>query len=128
MGSPVGNGLADYVHREIYVRYPADATDAGIIRLRRAVRRCLALANEEPWLDLDVAFTAAAYRGLQDGARTVRSDASLRGFLSDAQIEAAAEAVAEQDCRDGPRSDYGKILAAAFRETAMRPSNEKRKK
>lgn len=119
--------LRTYIESEILPLYLGFDGAHGPEHVRAVIDRCLALA-EIYGLDLDMAYTAAAYHdtGLSEGrerhhlvsGRIIRNDRSLRNWFSEEQIETIAQAAEDHRASADrePRSIYGRILAEADRQ------------
>ena len=119
--------LRTYIESEILPLYLGFDGAHVPEHVRAVIDRCLALA-EIYGLDLDMAYTAAAYHdtGLSEGrerhhlvsGRIIRNDRSLRNWFSEEQIETIAQAAEDHRASADrePRSIYGRILAEADRQ------------
>lgn len=118
--------LKQYVETQIIPRY--DHFDAAHTRehVTMVIAQSLKLAAHYD-VDENVVYTAAAYHdtGMVDGREThhlasgriIRQDADLARWLSEEQIETAAQAAEDHraSSKSEPRSIYGRILAEADR-------------
>ncbi|MGN0187958.1 MAG: HD domain-containing protein [Candidatus Cryptobacteroides sp.] len=119
--------MRQYIKDNIIPRY--DDFDAAHRRdhVMNVINRSLELAQHYD-VDEDMVYAASAYHdtGLAvdrkthhlESGRIVRSDANLRQWFSQEQIETIAQAVEDHRASSGhePRSIYGKIVAEADRQ------------
>ena len=122
----VNPSLREYIEEHIIPRY--DEFDAGHRRdhVELVVEQSLMLAQYYD-VDVNMVYAIAAYHdtGLVEGRKRhhivsgeiVRSDAKLREWFDESQIELIAEAVTDHRASNDhePRSIYGKIVAEADR-------------
>ena len=118
--------LRAYVEAEIIPRYRAFDKAHQEDHVRLVIRQALEL-GEAAGADAELLYTAAAYHdtGLVEGRERhhlvsgdiIRSDARLREWFTDAEIELIAEAAEDHRASSdhAPRSLYGRIIAEADR-------------
>jgi uncharacterized protein len=123
----IDTALQDYVERHILPRYdhfdPAHRRDHALT----VIRNSLGLAGHYD-VDRNMVYAIAAYHdtGLTEGrerhhlvsGRIIRSDACLRQWFDERQINTMAEAAEDHRASSDhePRSIYGKIVAEADRD------------
>ncbi len=119
--------LEEYIYNDVLPRY--DAFDAAHHRdhALSVMERSLQIASHYPDVDRQVLWTAAAMHDLGlcesrethhlASGRIIRSDANLRQWFSEEQIEIIAQAAEDHRASAGrrPRSIYGCIVAEADR-------------
>jgi uncharacterized protein len=127
MHNTISPDLVDYIVQDILPRY--DHFDAAHQRnhAEEVIERSLALA-EHYEVDVNMVYAIAAYHdtGLAEGrerhhlvsGRIIRSDACLRQWFDERQINTMAEAAEDHRASSDhePRSIYGKIVAEADRD------------
>ena len=118
--------LRAYVEAEIIPRYRAFDKAHQEDHVRLVIRQALEL-GEAAGADAELLYTAAAYHdtGLVEGRERhhlvsgdiIRSDARLREWFTEAEIELIAEAAEDHRASSdhAPRSLYGRIIAEADR-------------
>lgn len=119
--------LQEYVEKEIIPRYTHFDKAHREAHVRQVIQQSMELAVHYP-VSINMVYAIAAYHdtGLTEGrdthhlvsGRIIRTDAQLRKWFREEEIETMAEAAEDHraSAKHEPRSIYGKIVAEADRQ------------
>lgn len=130
--SSVNPSLKEYVRENIFPQYESNDKAHGIIHIREVIRRAFAL-NETLKLNLDknMIYAIAACHDLgkfinheiheKIAADIFINDMNMKRFFSDEERMTIKEAIEDHRSSkdDMPRSDYGKLISSADRNTRI---------
>lgn len=124
--------LKTYIENNIFPQYSQNERAHGILHVREVIRRAFVL-NDAFHLQLnpDMIYATAAYHDIGKhidsdrheiiSAELFRKDINMRKYFSPEQINIIAEAIEDHRSSksDTPRSDYGKLISSADRNTRV---------
>lgn len=130
--SKVNPNLKTYIENNIFPQYSQNERAHGILHIREVIRRAFVL-NDAFHLRLnpDMIYATAAYHDIGKhidsdrheiiSAELFRKDINMRKYFSPEQINIIAEAIEDHRSSksDTPRSDYGKLISSADRNTRV---------
>lgn len=128
----VNPSLREYVRENVFSQYESNDKAHGIIHIREVIRRAFAL-NETLKLNLDknMIYAIAACHDLgkfinheiheKIAAGIFINDLNMKKFFSDEERTIIKEAIEDHRSskEDEPRSDYGKLISSADRNTRI---------
>ena len=128
----VDSNLKEYVSENIFPQYEKNDKGHGILHILEVIRRSFEL-NQNLSLELDknMIFAIAAYHDLgkyinsdiheKIAADIFIKDDNMKSFFTDEQRNIIKEAIEDHrsSLKDKPRSEYGKLISSADRNTRI---------
>lgn len=132
----INKELKDYIERYILPIYEKNDAGHNAEHIKYVIRRSLEFANQFKDINLDMVYTIAAFHDIahyidKDNHEVLSAiifyeDKKMKEFFSDEQRQIMKEAIEDhraslgkKDSEEEPRSDYGKIVSSADRQTSI---------
>lgn len=128
----VNQQLEKYIKEKIFPLYQENDLGHNIVHIKEVIRRCFVL-NQTFKLNLDenMMFAMASYHDLGKhldhehhhliAGKKFFDDSNMQQFFNDEQRKIIKEAIEDHRSskQDSPRSDYGKLISSADRNTSI---------
>lgn len=130
----VNEELKKYINKNIFPEYEKNESAHDINHIKYVIDRSMKFAEEVPEINIDMAYTIAAYHDIghhidaknheKVSAEILEHDKGLKKFFEDDQIKIMKEAVEDHRASSDhePRTIYGKIVSSADRNTDIESS------
>lgn len=130
----VNEELKKYINKNIFPEYEKNESAHDINHIKYVIDRSMKFAEEVPEINIDMAYTIAAYHDIghhidaknheKVSAEILEHDKGLKKFFADDQIKMMKEAVEDHRASSDhePRTIYGKIVSSADRNTDIESS------
>lgn len=130
----VNEELKKYINKNIFPEYEKNESAHDINHIKYVIDRSMKFAEEVPEINIDMAYTIAAYHDIghhidaknheKVSAEILEHDKGLKKFFADDQIKIMKEAVEDHRASSDhePRTIYGKIVSSADRNTDIESS------
>lgn len=125
----VNEQLQQYIQEKIFPIYEKNDSGHGIEHIKYVIRRSLLFANQFEDINIDMVYTIASFHDLAHhidkdnheilSAKLFYEDKKMKEFFNDEQRKTIKEAIEDHraSLEYEPRSDYGKIISSADRNT-----------
>ena len=135
-GYMINSKLKDYIEKNIFPIYEKNDSGHNIEHINYVIERSLKFASQFKNINLDMVYVIAAFHDIAHhidkdnheilSALIFYEDEKMKEFFTDEERQIIKEAIedhraslSESDSKEEPRSDYGKIVSSADRQTSV---------